>query len=93
MSTASWLRELGAKPPREPVRGYHVLVLGKWKDGYYPIEWKRQRLNRIFANMTSDEWINSTEHIRESWTVFGIPTARPLTREDCERILKAVDGE
>jgi hypothetical protein len=54
----------------------HVLVLGQWHDGFYPIEWRR------------------TEHkehkAREEWRVFGIKTAVPLDREDCERILGAI---
>jgi hypothetical protein len=84
--TAVWLRELGAARPMAPA-GREVLVLGQLSDGFYPIEWTRYR----------DTWtrdINGQRMVKdliERWSVFGVPTSQPLTREDCERILKATE--
>jgi len=84
--TATWLRELGAVRPMAPA-SCEVLVLGPLFDGHYPIEWTRYR----------DTWtrdINGQRMVKdlvEQWQVFGVQTSMPLTREDCERILKATE--
>ena len=39
-STADFLRALGATRPMAPA-GENVLVLGKWKDGQHPIQWRK----------------------------------------------------
>jgi hypothetical protein len=86
--TAAWLRELGAVRPMAPA-GSHVLVLGTWRDGHYPIEWTQYR----------DTWtrdINGQAMVKmliERWSIFGVLTAQPLTREDCERILRATEAK
>jgi hypothetical protein len=71
--TSDWLRELGAV---RPMGVDHVLVLGEWHEGYYPIEWK---LNRY----------SGSDHC-EQWRVFGIETAEPLTTFDVDRIMRAL---
>ena len=38
-SPATWLRRLGATRPMAPARDV-VLVLGEWRDHFYPIEFK-----------------------------------------------------
>jgi hypothetical protein len=84
--TAVWLRELGAVRPMAPASN-EALVLGTWREGFYPIEWTRYR----------DTWtrdINGQRMFKdliEQWQVFGVQTSMPLTREDCERILKATE--
>jgi len=84
--TAAWLRELGAVRAMAST-GLEVLVLGSIRDGHYPIEWTRYR----------DTWtrdLNGQRMVKdlvERWQVFGVQTSQPLTREDCERILKATE--
>ena len=84
--TATWLRELGAVRPMA-LATCDVLVLGAWREGFYPIEWTRYR----------DTWTRDISGQRmvkdlvEKWQVFGVPTSMPLTREDCERILRATE--
>lgn len=72
--TTEWLRELGAVRPMSPA-GITSLSLGNWHAGFYPILYESERRN---SRMDSPP----------KWYVHGIETARPLTREDCERILK-----
>ena len=86
MTTTEWLRELGAKRPMAAA-GHCVLVLGKWREGYYPIKYRR-----IDGPHTRDETghVTGREQI-EIWHLFGIQTAEPLTREDCERILRVTE--
>ena len=85
-NTATWLRELGAVRPMASA-GLEVLVLGSLRDGHYPIEWTRYR----------DTWtrdINGQCMVKdpvERWQVFGVQASIPLTREDCERILRATE--
>jgi hypothetical protein len=38
------------------------------------------------------EWRVDKQDASEEWRLFGIPTAAPLDREDCERILGAMKG-
>ena len=40
MSTTEWLRELGAVRPMA-VASNVELVIGKWQDGYYPIQYSK----------------------------------------------------
>lgn len=82
VSTAVWLRELGAVRPMA-VASDEVLVLGKWCDGHYPIMWKRYRdmLSRDFnGNLMNRDPI-------ENWYVFGVMVHGQMTRAECERIL------
>lgn len=76
MTTSKWLRELGAVRPMAPV-GHEVLVLGKWHEGYYPIEWTRC-------------WAKQGQGFVEQWRIFGFLTHETVTREDCERILRSL---
>ena len=83
MTTSQWLRELGAIRPMAAT-GHHVLVLGAWCDGQYPIEWQYREGDYI-----RDETGHVTGRERiETWYVFGVKTAVPLTRSDCQRMLK-----
>lgn len=77
-AAATWLRELGAIRPMA-VAADVVLVLGTFREGRYPIQYRkfRDRLGQ------SGDWI-------EQWYVLGILTAHPLTREDCEWLLKQI---
>ena len=87
MTTAQWLKELGAVRPMAAA-AHHILVLGEWHEGYYPIHWQRREGDYIrdeTGHVTGREQI-------ETWQLFGIQTAEPVTREDCERILRAVKG-
>ena len=84
VSTSQWLRKLGAVRPMAPA-GREVLVLGKWKEGFYPIEWTR----------FSGEWTRDFNGNRmrkepiEQWRIFGFLTHETVTKEDCERILRS----
>lgn len=44
-STTQWLRELGAVRPMA-VAADTVLVIGKWHDGYYPIQYERNHRDK-----------------------------------------------
>lgn len=83
--TGKWLREMGAKRPMA-VASEEVLVLGKWRAGHYPIQWRRYRdtLSRDFNGK-----LMNSEPI-ESWELFGFSVQQPLTKEDCERILESI---
>lgn len=86
MSTASWLRELGAIRPMASA-GDEVLVLGQWHDGLYPIEWRRFRdtiTRDASGNLVNREPI-------EQWRIFGFLTHDTVTQADCERILRAIE--
>lgn len=83
-STYKWLEELGAVRPMAPA-GQTVLVLGKWTNGHYPIEWCRYE-NRIMRDINGKPF--PSEPI-EKWRLFGIRCS-PLNREDCEQILDSI---
>ena len=83
-STYDWLKELGAVRPMAPAAD-QVLVLGKWNEGFYPIEW--QLHTDSFMRDVSGHRINF-EPV-EQWRIFGFLTHDTVTREDCERILRA----
>lgn len=85
--TEKWLRELGAVRPMSPAAD-EVLCLGKWFDGYYPIEWFRIRNHStdIYGNRTEDWFI-------ERWRIFGINVQVDVTRSQCERILQQLKDE
>ena len=72
--TVTWLRELGAVRPMATA-AENVLVLGKCRDGFYPIEWRKVR--------------TASGVCVERWFIFGIDRHYPLDQPDCERILKA----
>lgn len=84
VSTSQWLRELGAIRPMAPA-GHEVLVLGAWKEGFYPIEWTR----------CVDTWTRDFNGKRihkepiEQWRIFGFLTHEAVTKEDCQRILRS----
>lgn len=80
MSTYDWLKELGAVRPMAAV-GNTVLVLGKWRENHYPIEWRR---------IVTRHGTPKAVRVDEVWYVLGVQTIDPLSREDCERILRAV---
>ena len=63
-----------------------VLVLGAWSDGHYPIEWQYREGEYI---RDENNHVTGRERI-ETWYVFGVKTAVPLTRSDCQRILRQV---
>lgn len=42
-----------------------------------------------FAIMWSRNVVNGNEY----WSVLGVESLRPVTKFDCERILRAVEGE
>ena len=79
MSAHEWLKELGAVRPMAAA-GDTVLVLGPWREGSYLIEWRRIITHGRPAGAT---------RVDEAWYVLGVQTIDPLTREDCERILRA----
>ncbi len=85
MKTSEWLRELGAVRPMATAAD-HVLVLGKWHEGFYPITW-----HRVIDTMTTDAtgMPFNTEPV-EHWTLFGVAVRGELSRQDCERILSQV---
>jgi hypothetical protein len=85
MCTSKWLRDLGAVRPMAAA-GHHILVLGTWCEGQYPIEWQT-REGAYIRDETGH--VTGRERI-ETWHVFGIETARPLTQGDCQRILRMV---
>lgn len=74
-----WLRELGAVRPMAAA-GDYPLALGKWCNGFYPILYNPERKH-------------PREYFPAKWYVYGIETANPLTREDCERILKSIQKD
>ena len=80
MSTPQWLKELGAVRPMSAA-GEDRLVIGPWRDGFYLIEWRRIVTHGKPAGAT---------RVDEAWYVLGVQTIDPLTREDCERILRAM---
>lgn len=85
VSASKWLREMGAVRPMAPAAN-EVLVLGRWRDGHYPIEWQRyyDKLSRDMAgNLTTREPI-------EQWRIFGVLVCEQMTKTDCERILRQV---
>lgn len=87
-STSKWLRELGAVRPMAPA-GETVLVLGKWSEGFYPIQWTQ------FHDTTTRDFngrLMNREPI-EQWRILGFLTHQAVTKEDCERILRSVRGE
>lgn len=77
MITARWLEELGAVRPMAP-EGQVVLVLGDWHAGYYPIRWSAYR----YKNGESTEF----------WDIFGIRVNGDVTKQDCLRILAALQA-
>lgn len=85
VSTATWLKELGAVRPMSPA-GLQTLVLGEWSEGFYPIEWVS-----YIDNFTRD-FNGKRMHKKpiERWRIFGFLTHEKVTREDCERILRAI---
>jgi hypothetical protein len=80
-----WLRELGAFRPMSPASDF-VLVVGKWTNGYYPIEWQQYK-NRLMRDINGNPFPENTVEV---WRIFGVETKYPLTKDDCERILKSV---
>lgn len=80
MNAYDWLLELGAVRPMAEVCDT-VLVLGTWREGHYPIEWRR---------IVTRERTPKAVRVDEVWYVLGVQTIDPLSREDCERILRAV---
>jgi hypothetical protein len=86
--TATWLRELGAVRPMAPA-GSHVLVLGEWHEGHYPIEWTQHR--DTWTRDLSGQLMN--KELIEQWRIFGFLTHETVTREDCERILRATEAK
>lgn len=72
--TTEWLRELGAVRPMSPA-GTYSLSLGKWHAGFYPILYESELRHPRMGSPPK-------------WYIYGIETARPLTRKECERILK-----
>jgi hypothetical protein len=85
VSTSKWLRELGAIRPMAPT-GLETLVLGEHSEGIYPIEWVS-----YIDNFTRD--FNGKRMHKEPierWRIFGFLTHEKVTREDCERILRAI---
>lgn len=85
--TYKWLKELGAVRPMAPASDT-VLVLGKWVNGHYPIEWHRYE-SRLMRDINGKPFV--PEPIEE-WILFGV-RCQPLSREDCERILKSIGQE
>ena len=83
MCTSKWLRELGAIRPMAAT-GHHILVLGPWHEGYYPIEW--QATDGPYIRDANNQ-VTGRERI-ETWRVMGVETAQPLTRSDCVRFLR-----
>lgn len=77
-----WLRELGAVRPMA-VASDVVLVIGKWKHGYYPIRYWRGRVC-LGAKELNGPPVTETE---EDWHLFGVRCAAPLTRDDVKRIV------
>jgi hypothetical protein len=84
--TPEWLKDLGAFRPMAPCSS-EVLVLGKFHDGYYPIEWSRTLLD--YRDKTGKRYMPTPI---EEWRVFGVLTREPLTEKDCKRILNALQG-
>lgn len=82
--TGKWLRELGAIRPMAPASD-EVLVLGKWRDGHYPIQWQYHRA-RSQRNYNEPSTVVAAS---ESWSLFGFMVLSDLTKADCERILRA----
>lgn len=84
VSTSQWLRELGAVRPMAPA-GREVLVLGTWKEGFYPIEWTR------YVDTWTRDFNGKRMHKEpiEQWRIFGFLTHETVTKEDCERILRS----
>jgi hypothetical protein len=78
--TDQWLKEQGAITMQPLVGLEHLagecMVLGGERNGCgFPIEWNRRK-NRDGTHV-------------ESWAVFGIRTAEPLTRNDVLRVMQA----
>lgn len=80
--TAKWLREIGAVRPMATAAD-HVLVLGEWHAGYYPIQW-RSFVDTTTRDLSGAPFFKGT---MERWTLFGIHVPDGLTRDDCLRIL------
>lgn len=88
MTTSTWLRELGATRPMA-VASEEVLVLGKWHEGHYPVQWRRH-----YDRQTRDAEGNLRYlEAMESWWLFGKLLVGELTKADCERILRAIGEE
>ena len=75
-----WLRELGAVRPMAPT-GNTVLVLGEWKDGFYPIKYNKIKPTRSWDG---DKWVKSDGS--EEWFLFG-ELSKPLSRSEVVEIL------
>lgn len=86
-STSQWLRAMGAIRPMS-VASDQVLVLGKWCDGFYPIQWSMHydRLSRDFNGV-----LLHCDPI-ETWSIFGLRVACGVvvTQADCKRILEQI---
>jgi hypothetical protein len=82
-TTSDWLRELGAVRPMAPA-GHHVLVLGQWREGHYPVTWQRIDQQRDAEGQRLPSY--------SKWWILGVETAEQLDRETVERILRAVEG-
>ena len=82
--TVTWLRELGAVRPMATA-AENVLVLGKFRDGFYPIEYC-EYFDKLSRDIDGNLMFKSP---MQRWLVFGVETYRVMNRDECERILKA----
>lgn len=65
--------------------GREVLVLGEWREGFYPIMWQRVPATKSWDHVAG-EYI--TQSASDIWWVHGRMVMDDLTREDCEQILR-----
>jgi hypothetical protein len=84
IDTEEWLQSLGAIRPID-LNLHRILVLGDFKNGIYPIIWRKYKEPEQYSPETGwveGQWI-------ETWEVYGRLVKGILTKEDCIRILES----